>query len=292
MPVERTAHTYGPGITSASKSVLLELTTLLRAYDEALVLVGGWVPMLLLEAHGMPGSAAAHVGSIDIDLAVDPRKLDESHYATVLELLERRGYRMARDRRGGAMSASVERVVQSPANDKSYTIRVDFLTPIQTGTQPAHRLMQEAWMARKMKGCEAAFAHQERVALTGTLPDKGGAITVPVRLADVVGSLTMKGIVLGERYREKDAYDIYMLVRYYKGGPRAVAEAMKPWLEEPLVAEAMAAIKRAFAARDAHGPAWTTAFLNPVYREERERVLTEVFMVVQEFVTCLERVPA
>jgi hypothetical protein len=271
---------------------LLELATLLRAYDEALVLVGGWVPMLLLEAHGMPGSAAAHVGSIDIDLAVDPQKLDESRYATVLELLERRGYRMARDGRGHAMPASVERVVQSPANDKSYTIRVDFLTPIQTGAQPAHRLMQEAWMARKMKGCEAAFAHQERVALTGTLPDKGGAITVPVRLADVVGSLTMKGIVLGERYREKDAYDIYMLLRYYKGGPRAVAEAMKPWLEEPLAAEAMAAIKRAFAARDAHGPAWTTAFLHPVYREERERLLTEVFMVAQEFVTCLERVPA
>ena len=146
-------------------------------------------------------------------------------------------------------------------------------------------------MARKMKGCEAAFAHQELVLLSGALPDGGGQITVPVRMADLVGCVTMKGIVLGERYREKDAYDLYMLMRHYEGGPRAVAEAMRPWLEEPLVAEAMAAIKRAFAARGAHGPAWTTAFLNPVYREERERVLTEVFMVAQEFLAHLERVP-
>ncbi len=59
MPPERTAQVYGPGITAASKSVLLELTTLLRAYHEALGLVGGWVPFLLLEAQGRDGPRPA-----------------------------------------------------------------------------------------------------------------------------------------------------------------------------------------------------------------------------------------
>ncbi len=145
-------------------------------------------------------------------------------------------------------------------------------------------------MARKIHGCEAAFAHQEQTHITGILPDGGGQITVPMRMADVVGCVTMKGIVLGERYREKDAYDLYMVLRHYEGGPRAVAEAVKPFMEEPLVAEALKAIARAFATRQAHGPAWATAFLNPIYREERDRRLTEVFMVAQEFLTHLERV--
>ena len=292
MSAERTAQAYGPGVTAASKSVLIELATLLRAYHDALVLVGGWVPSLLLERHrAADAPAAVHVGSIDIDLAVDPRTIDEPQYATIIELLTGRGYRPAHDRRGGAMPSSVERVVQSPVNDKSYTIRVDFLTPPDpgSGAQQPHRWLQEAWMARKIRGCEAAFAHHEPVELTGTLPDGGGAITVPMRMADLVGCLTMKGIVLGERYREKDAYDLYMLLRHYAGGPRAAAEAMRPHLEEPLVAEAVAAMARAFGERGAHGPAWTAAFLNPVYREERERVLTDVFMVAQEFLQGLAR---
>jgi hypothetical protein len=289
MGVERTAQTYGPGITGASKSVLLELTTLLRAYHEALVLVGGWVPSLLLEHHrAMDAAPVAHVGSIDIDVAVDPQRLAVAQYATVFELLQGRGYRLARDRRGGIIPASMERGVQSPVTNKSYTIRIDFLTPLQPDTQTTHQLLQDAWMARKLKGCEAAFAHHEQVPLSGVLPDGGGTITVPVRMANVVGCLTMKGIVLGERYREKDAYDIYMVLRHYAGGPKAVAEAVRPYAEEPLVAEALGLIARAFATREAHGPAWTAAFLNPAYRQERERVLTDVTMVVHEFLQAVE----
>ncbi len=44
---ERTAQSYGPGVTGASKSVLLELLTILRAYRDSLVLVGGWAPYFL-----------------------------------------------------------------------------------------------------------------------------------------------------------------------------------------------------------------------------------------------------
>lgn len=59
-------------ISAVSKSVLLELMTILGAYRDALVLVGGWVPYFLIENHKRPGDEFEHVGSIDIDLAVDP----------------------------------------------------------------------------------------------------------------------------------------------------------------------------------------------------------------------------
>ncbi len=137
MPPERTAQTYGPGVTGASKSVLLEVLTALRAYRDALVLVGGWAPYFLLEEFRQPRDPFVHVGSIDIDLAIDPAKLDAAQYATIAELLGERGYRPASDRKGEAILSSLERTIQSPVNAKSYTIRVDFLT--SPGVDPAGR---------------------------------------------------------------------------------------------------------------------------------------------------------
>ena len=292
MPPERTAQAYGPGVTTASKAVLLELMTTLRAYREALVLVGGWVPYLLLQEHQRPDDPFVHVGSIDIDLAVDPAKVDEPEYATIVELLKERGYQPAPDRRHETVPSSLVRTVASPATSKPYTIRVDFLTHAHD-SQPArrHQLVQDDLFARKVKGCDAAFAHQTTIRLSGALPD-GGELTVPMRMADLVACLTMKGIVLGERYREKDAYDLYALIAHYRGGPHDAAEALRPYLDESLVGEAMAAIRTAFASRSAHGPAWAASFLmNPRFASAYQRSVTDAFMVVSEFTRLLATAP-
>jgi hypothetical protein len=66
--------------------------TILGAYREALVLIGGWAPYLILERFGDPAGAAAfaHVGSIDIDFVVDPAIIDTAHYGTIVERLTER----------------------------------------------------------------------------------------------------------------------------------------------------------------------------------------------------------
>jgi hypothetical protein len=79
--------------------------TTLGAYRDALVLIGGWAPYLILRKFGEPGDFArgdfdprdfatgfAHVGSIDIDFVVDPAAIDADQYATIVELLLTRGY--------------------------------------------------------------------------------------------------------------------------------------------------------------------------------------------------------
>ncbi len=291
MPPERTATTYGPGITGASKTVLLELMATLRIYQDALVLIGGWVPYFLLEQSQRPNDQFIHVGSIDIDVAVDPLKINEPEYATIVELLKERGYAPAADKQGSAIPSSFERTVRSPATNKPYAIRVDFLTHVdgQSSIKSRHVSVQNDLFARKIKGCAAAFKYQTRFSLSGALPD-GGEMTVPIRMADLVGCLTMKGIVLGERYREKDAYDIYALIAHYQHGPADVAETLRPHLSDGLVRESVESIQAAFAHRSANGPAWVAGFLvNPLFSAERERFITDAFMVVDEFQRLLRR---
>lgn len=278
MPPERTAKTYSSGITSASKAVLLEVAATLRAYRDALVLIGGWVPYLLLQKHKLPDSPFDHVGSIDIDLAVDPEKIEESQYATIVGLLKERGYTPRPDRAGKPLPNIFEREVISPADGQPHTIHVDFLTHWKDPRTGKHRHLpvQDGLLAQKTMGCEAAFQHNTAFNLTGVLP-KGGEMTVPIRMADLVGCLTMKGIVLGERYREKDAYDVYALAAHYQRGPADVAAALKPHVTDPLVKEALYRILRAFATREAHGPVWVAEFLEPDSAEGREGLITEAF---------------
>lgn len=295
MPLpERTTQHYGPGVTAASLAVLLELMTVLRSYRDALVLVGGWMPYFLLTRHRRPEDPFVHIGSIDIDLAVDPATVQEPQYATIVELLTERGYQPAQTRRGAALASSFERQVASPLTHKPYTIRVDFLTHDPSGqARPrAPQPVQDDLLARKIHGCEAAFRYQTTTSVSGTLPE-GGTLTVPIRLADVTACLAMKGIVLGERYREKDAYDLYAVIAHYQRGPASVADAVRPHLGDPLVAEGVGRLQEAFRTREAHGPAWVAAFLtSPVFAAERQRIITDAFMVVNEFLRLLSQSPA
>ena len=77
---------YNDDSVAACKSVLVEAFTVLGRHRRHLVLVGGWVPPLL-----MPG--AGHIGSIDVDLAIDSRQIPPHLYETIGNDLRRAGYR-------------------------------------------------------------------------------------------------------------------------------------------------------------------------------------------------------
>lgn len=68
-----TRRDYTSEAVAAAKSVLVELARLLGEYRDEIVLVGGWVPELLLGDSEVP-----HTGSMDIDLALDHRRLKEA----------------------------------------------------------------------------------------------------------------------------------------------------------------------------------------------------------------------
>src|SRR5437667_12902769 len=73
---------YGSRQVEAARRVLVDLGQVLAAFEDCLVVVGGWVPDLLLEHADEP-----HIGSIDVDLVLDAAKLGEGRYADMLKLL-------------------------------------------------------------------------------------------------------------------------------------------------------------------------------------------------------------
>lgn len=69
-PEPRFEADYSDRQVAAARRVLIDLGQVLASFHDAIVVVGGWVPDLLL-----PASAHLHIGSIDVDLALNARLL-------------------------------------------------------------------------------------------------------------------------------------------------------------------------------------------------------------------------
>lgn len=253
-----TRRDYTAEAIEAGKSVLIELVHLLGEFRDHIVVVGGWVPALLFARAPEP-----HVGTIDIDLALDFPRIPEEAYRTILEALRRRGYRQDTQQ-----PFRFFRDVPVPGREP-ITVEVDFLAGEYGGTGRGRRTQPvQDLRARKARGCDLAFSDPVPITVEGELPG-GGRDRVRVRVAGVVPWLVMKGMALEERVKEKDAYDVYYCVRYYPGGPAALAAEFGPHLRNKLVREGLGKIRSAFLSVDHTGPRWVAAFLDVTDPEER-----------------------
>jgi tRNA nucleotidyltransferase/poly(A) polymerase len=73
---------YSDRQVEAAHRVLIDVGQVLSSFHDVIVVVGGWVPDLLL-----PDAKPEHIGSIDVDLALDAMKLNDGRYAELLKLL-------------------------------------------------------------------------------------------------------------------------------------------------------------------------------------------------------------
>lgn len=272
-----TVKDYGSEITNVSKSVLLELLLILRSYLHALVLVGGWAPHFLLERY-QQDKEFKHIGSVDIDFAIDPKLISLKEYKTIVELLKKRGYKPVEDKLSVEIPFKFEREI------KGVKISVDFLSQgYLNKTKKRHRKVQHDLRARIMKGCQIVFNHNFEYELQGKLPEKGGNTGEKLKIADVLASIVTKGYALAGRYNEKDAYDIYSVVSYYKNGMEDSAKEVKPFVKDKVVNESLNLIKERFRKIDDIGPVWVGNFVYPDNEEARKRIIADAFMRVNRF---------
>lgn len=278
---------YSKSVTESSKSVLVEVLRILGSYMDYLVLTGGWSPYFILEKFGEGGQ---HCGSVDIDFVLNPRLIDLKVYETIVSLIEKRGYSPFVADDGEVLPYRFYRSVKSPLDGTEHVIEVDFISEPDV----VKRLLPDKFLAVQkdlhavvIRGSSIVFSHNFEHNITGVLPS-GAETRALAKVSDVVGSLATKGLALKGRYKEKDAYDIYFVLRYYEGGPRKAAEEVRSFLGESIVAEALEEIKDKFGNVRSEGPFQVAYFLAPGDERLRERIQGETYAVLRAFFDGLE----
>ena len=265
---------YSADAVAAARAVMLELVRLLGEYRDEIVIIGGWVPKLLL-----PLAQPGHIGSTDVDLALDHRRITEAGYQTIREHLLRHGYVA-----GKQPFIFFREVV---ASGRSIPVKVDFLAGEYGGAGRRHRTQPvQDVAARKVRGCDLAFELNTKVLLDGPLPG-GGLDAAEVRVAGIVPFLVMKGMTLHDRLKPKDAWDIYFCVTNYPGGLDALVREFRPHLSHGLVAEGLRKIREKFLSPNHIGPKSVADFEEITDQEERDLRQRDAFERVNYLLTQL-----
>ncbi|MCK4665743.1 hypothetical protein KAU33_03290 [Candidatus Dependentiae bacterium] len=285
----RNINSYLIDKTDISKSYLLELFASIGEYREELVLIGGWAPYFILDQNLVGKTEFKHIGSIDIDLAVNPELIETSpdKYKLLIEYLEDLGYENKHSRTKENVPASFVKTVKD-----NLEIQIDLLTSLNVNLGKAHRHLkiQPELLARRTKGIDIVFDHNFKYILSGNLPDGGGETKIEIRIANILSMIIMKGFVLDQRLDGKDAYDIYALVKYYKKGYKSVALEIKEYKDNELIQESIRIISEKFEKRSSVGPKQVGKFMYPeqISKELREQTITDAWMNVNEFIKMLK----
>ena len=255
---------YEPVLVNAANCVMLEISHLLHAYSEGLVVVGGSVPGLILQ-----NTQERHIGSIDVDIGLDRDKIPETDYLSIKSLLLQRGYEPEEQPFTFSREVTIE--------GQTIKVKVDFLAGEYGGTGKAHRTQRiQDLNPRKARACDLAFVQAVHVRITGELPG-GGKDEAVVRVASIVPFLMMKAQALNGRLKEKDAYDIYYCLRHYPVGTQGLVDAFKSFPSNKLIHEGLKILKEKFSSPEHIGPVFVADFLGETDREARELIQRDAY---------------
>ncbi|GGS12067.1 nucleotidyl transferase AbiEii/AbiGii toxin family protein [Deinococcus sedimenti] len=254
---------YEERSTEAVRRVLIDLAHLLGPYREQLVIVGGLVPSLILTA-----AEEAHVGTMDIDLALDAATLkEEDAYAEVIRLLEGGGFYRNEagehpDLRAFQMATDVDLNDGAPV----VKVEVDLLIPDSVKLDKHRPPLVKGLRTMAMKGIGLALQHASDVTVEGRTR-RGRRDAATLRVVGPEAFLVLKGLALLGRREPKDAYDVYYTVRHAPQGPEALGRACRALQDHPDAQRAYTAITQKFEYLDSYGPGEVVDFLS---QEDRD----------------------
>jgi hypothetical protein len=268
-----TRSNYQASEVTAARQVLIELMQILGEYRNQMVIVGGWVPYLLF--------GSEHIGSTDIDIALDKDLISNEAYRTIREHLEQRGYRE------GKQPFTFLRDIQLD-HDRKVIVHIDFLASEYGGTGKRHRTQRVQDMhPRKARGCELALQHHTQIVITGKMPD-GSSNRVEVQLSHVVPFLVMKGMALYDRLKEKDSWDVYFCIVHFPTGINALADEIRTLLPNHIVEEGLQKIRSKFLTLNSTGPRQVAAFEEVTDPDEIARIQRDAFERVNALLDSLD----
>jgi hypothetical protein len=275
-PEPRQRDDYSDRQVEAARRVLVDLGQALAAFMDCLVVIGGWTPDLLL-----PEADEPHVGSIDVDLALDATKLAEGRYAELLKLLlNTKRYRK------GVKDFQLVVDVDLKDGEKPVQVEVEFLAPKEVKLKKNKPKLLADFRVLQADGCGVAFHAPVEIKLPGQNV-RGAKNTVLLRVASLADFVVMKAHAIGGRDKPKDTYDLCYCLEQFPGGMTKLAANWKQRMKERDVAKAIEILQEKFASVDAFGPHQLVEFHSAPDADAQAMQARRAYELVQKFLSLL-----
>ena len=249
------ASEYKPEQVELVRAACLYVATKLGDMMDDLVIIGGLVPSLLIDHDALAADVIPHVGTMDLDVGLQIALLNEGRYRQLTERLRDAGFAMDSNEAGNPTR-------QRWAITSGKTVTVDFLIqPSRAGDKGGRlRDIEPDFAAIIAPGLACAFRDRQQTTLRGTTLF-GEKATRDVWVAGAGAYVVLKALAFDSRGENKDAYDLYYVVRNFGGGPADVAASLHPLLDDPEAERALTVLQRDFSELDAVGPMRVAAFV-------------------------------
>jgi len=247
---------YRPADRERAVGALLSVAEMLGdLMSSDLTVVGGLVPALIVPQPDGSGPET-HCGTLDVDLGLSLALPHQRRYAEVSARLRQAGFRPTTDGDG----EPVPYRWRTP--DHLSRVSIDFLIARRCGQDPADDFerLERDLVAVRTPGLQLVARDWVLVSASG-IALEGAPAVHEVRVCGPGAFAVLKARALRGRSRPKDAYDLTYVLERFPGGVAAVAEALRPLLDDPDAQEAVAWLGEDFARIDSAGPVRAAEFV-------------------------------
>ena len=263
------------------RQTCLYVATKLGDLLDDLVVVGGLVPSLLIPDESLPAGEDVHIGTTDLDLGLSLAILDTKRYEDLSLRLNRADFKPDENEEG---NPTLQRWKITPSAGLKVTL--DFLIPPSLAADKGGDLrhIQKDLAAVITPGLRLAFWDKQKVSLKGVtlLGEKANR---DIWVCSPGAFVVLKALAFDQRGENKDAYDLYFVIRNYGRGIEDVCRCLSPLLEEVETKKALAILNRDFLEPDGIGPSRVAWFQ---YRGPNADLQADVAGYVKELLSKCE----
>ncbi len=267
---------YDSQLPNLVHSICLYISTILGDFFDDYVVVGGLVPALIIPQYPPPGEADRHVGTRDLDLGFSLAIFEENLYQAIASRLRGAGFVPDHSEEGNP-------TLQRWRLEEDIGVTIDFLVPQSSPDDRGGSIkhMEQDFGAIVTPGLELAFQDRLSVTLSGKTPMDESAER-DIGVCGPGAYVVLKALAFGSRGDNKDAYDLYYVIRNYGRGPEQVAEHLAPLLDNPFTQDAIRILRRDFVNPEYVGPARVARFL---FGEPNDETQADVAGFINQFLT-------
>jgi len=239
------------------RQTCLYVATKLGDLLDELVVVGGLVPSFLIPEESLPRGEDAHVGTMDLDLGLSLALLNAERYEELTARLRRAGFAPDVNEAG---NPTFQRWKIEPAG--RFKVTVDFVIPPSLDEDRGGKIrnIEKDFAAVITPGLHLAFQDRLRFPLVGSTI-LGEKASREIWVCGPGAFIILKALAFGTRGENKDAYDLYYVLRNYGSGIDDILEHLNPILKEQETQNAFEILRRDFSEPDGVGPRRVAEFL-------------------------------